>query len=98
MFVKIHKSYRTVVAICDSNLAGKKFEEGNKQLDVRGSFYKGDEVDKSGLLSVIKRQKIEDATFNIVGKESIEIALEIGLIKKEGIHKVKGIPFALTLL
>lgn len=98
MFVKIHKSYRTVVAICDSDLIGKTFEEGKRQLHVRENFYKDKEVNKEELLSIIKRQMIEDASFNIVGKESIQTALEAGIIKKEGIHKIKGIPFALVLM
>jgi len=34
MFVNVIKSYRDVVAICDKELIGKKFEEGNFQLDV----------------------------------------------------------------
>ncbi len=42
MLVNIIKSYRDIVAICDSELLGKYFEEGNFQLDVKESFYKGD--------------------------------------------------------
>ncbi|MBS3065462.1 DUF424 domain-containing protein [Candidatus Pacearchaeota archaeon] len=98
MFVKIHKSYRTVVAICDSNLIGKKFDEGKKQLHLRENFYKDKEVSKEELIKTMKRQLLEDACFNIVGKESITIALEVGIIKKEGVHKIKGVPFALVLL
>lgn len=100
MLVKIHKSnnIRPVVAICDSDIIGKKFEEGKKQIDVRENFYKGTEMNKQELLKLIQRQTIEDASFNIVGKESVEIALEAGIITKEGIHKVKGVPFALILL
>jgi hypothetical protein len=98
MFVKIHKSCRTVVAICDSDILGKKFEEGKRQLEVRESFYKGTEVSKPELLQIIKRQLVEDASFNIVGKESVQTAIEAGIITKEGVAKVKNIPFALTLL
>ena len=71
MFVKIHKSYRTVVAICDSNLVGKKFEEGKRQLDVKESFYRGEEIDKPALLNLIKRQKIEDGSRNAKVKCSL---------------------------
>ena len=39
MLVKIHKSYRNVVAVCDSDLIGKKFEEDKFQLDLKESFY-----------------------------------------------------------
>ena len=28
LYIKVHKSYRTVVALCDSEILGKKFEEG----------------------------------------------------------------------
>jgi len=100
MFIKIHKSQniRPVVAICDSEIIGKKFEEGKKQLDVRENFYKGVEMNAEDALKFIQRQTVEDASFNIVGKESIEIALKAGIISKEGVHKIKGIPFSLVLL
>ena len=39
MFVNVIKSYRDVVAICDKELIGKKFEEGNFQLDVKENFF-----------------------------------------------------------
>jgi hypothetical protein len=43
MFINIiHSSCRDVVAICDSELLGKVFEEGQLQLDVKESFYKGE--------------------------------------------------------
>jgi len=34
MFIKITKSYRDIVAVCDSSILGKKFEQGNLQLDL----------------------------------------------------------------
>ncbi len=37
--IKIHKSYRYVVAICDSNLVGKQFEQNKFQLDVKENFF-----------------------------------------------------------
>ena len=100
MFIKIHRpqNIRSVIAICDSEIIGKKFDEGKRQLDVRENFYKGEEVNKERLLEIIKMQSVEDASFNIVGKESIQIALEAGIINKEGVHKIKGIPFSLVLL
>jgi len=98
MFVKIHKSYRTVVAVCDSELVGKKFEEGIKQLDVRKNFYKGEEKSFDELVELFKFQKAEDATFNIVGKASIKAAKEAGLISNDGIKYIEKIPYSLILL
>lgn len=98
IIVNIINSYRYIVAVCDSELLGKRFEEEKFQLDVKESFYKGKEVSKEELLEIMKRMTREDATFNIVGKESVSIALEAGIIEKEGIKEIKGIPFALVLL
>jgi len=98
MKVKIHKSYRDVIAICDSNLIGKTFERGNFELNVKENFYNGEEVDEKKLLEIIKNMSIEDSTFNIIGQESINTALKAGIITEEGIKKIQDIPFSLVLL
>jgi hypothetical protein len=98
MIVNIIKSYRDVVAICDKDLLGKKFEEGKFQLDIKESFFKGKDESEEKVIEVIKNMSQEDATFNIVGEESIKTALKAGVISEEQIGKVQGIPFALVLL
>ncbi len=97
MFIKVYSSYRTIVAICDSDILGKKFEEGKFQLDVRENFYKGEEITEEKLIHLMKNYLKEDATFNIVGKEAVETCLKAGIISKEGIKKIQGIPFAMVL-
>ena len=96
--IKIHRSYRIVVGICDSDLVGKKFEEGKKQLDCRESFYKEEVVDEERAIQIIKRQAVEDATFNIVGEKSIKCSIKVGIINEESVGYITGIPFALTFL
>ena len=98
MLVKIHSSYREVIAICDSDLIGKVFEKENFQLDIKESFYGGEEKNEEEVLDIIKLMNLEDATFNIVGVESTNAAIKSGLVTKEGIKKIQGIPFALVLL
>jgi hypothetical protein len=98
MLIKIHKSYRDVIAICDAELLGKYFEESDFQLDVKESFYKGEEVSEEELKKIIQKMAQEDATFNIVGKKSVACALETGIISEDGISKIQGIPFAMVLL
>ena len=98
MFIKIHNSYRQIVAICDSEIMGKVFEEGVKQLDVRESFYKGEEKDEKEIIEIMMDLAKEDATFNITGKKSVLCALKAGIISKEGIKKISDVPYALVLL
>jgi uncharacterized protein len=97
-FINIIKTYRDVVAVCDKELLGKIFEEGKFQLNVKENFYKGKEVSEKELLETISNYSMEDATFNIVGENSVKIALKIGIISKEGIKKIEGIPFSLVLV
>lgn len=98
MFLKIHKSYRDVVAVCDSDLIGKRFEEDKFQLDVKESFYKGDEVEEERAIFILKKMAIEDATFNIVGENSVKAAIQAGIIEQEAVGEVQGVKFALVLL
>ncbi|MFH1787469.1 MAG: DUF424 domain-containing protein [archaeon] len=98
ILIKIHKSYRYVVAICDSELLGKKFEQGRFQLDIKESFFKGKKTSKEKTIQTMKKMSIEDSTFNIIGEKSITCALEAGIISKEGIKTIQDIPFALVLI
>ena len=54
MFIKIIKSYREIVAVCDSSILGKRFERGNFQLDIKESFYKGEEVSEEKAMEIMK--------------------------------------------
>jgi hypothetical protein len=96
--IKIHKSYRDIIAVCDSDLIGEKFEEGKFQIDAKESFYKGEEVEEKKLIKILKDLMKEDATFNIIGKNSVSCALRAGIISEEGVGRIAGIPFALVLL
>ena len=98
MFYKIHHAYREVVAVCDEDLIGKTFEEGNFQLEVKESFFKEETISEEELIELMLDFSKEDATFNIIGKESINCALNAGIIEKNTIKKINNIPFALVLI
>ena len=98
MLIKIHKSYRDVVAICDKELLGKYFEQGNFQLDIKESFYKGEEISEEKLSKIIQNMIKEDAIFNIVGEKSISCAIKQGLISKESVKKIQDVPFSMVLV
>jgi len=97
MFLKIHESYRKIVAVCDSDIIGKTFTEGIKEIEVRENFFKGKEKNKEEVLKILQDLNQEDATFNIVGEKSVQTALEAGILDKHGVMKIKGVPIALGL-
>ena len=98
MYIKIHSSYRDVVSLCDKELIGKTFKEGKMCLIVRENFFKGEELSKEEIKKQIEKAIIEDSTFNIVGKKSVALALEMGIIEKSGIITIDGVPIALILI
>lgn len=98
MLFKVHKATRFAVAVCDSELIGKIFSEGQRQLDLTGKFFLGEEKNEEEVLDLLDFYNKEDACFNFIGKESCNVALKAGLIKKDCVALVQGIPFALVLL
>jgi hypothetical protein len=100
VILKIHQAYRKIVSVCDTELLGKKFIEGNKQIDVDKVFYSGEEMDEKKALEIMKAEYYDDSTFSIVGKNSIALAIKAGIVtdKKEAIFKIQGIPYALGLI
>lgn len=98
MLVKIHDSYRTTVAICDSNLLEKTFEQGDKEIKITKNFFGSEEKTEAEVLEIMEDYSANDATFNIVGEQSTNLAIKCNLVKPEGITKIQGIPIALVLL
>lgn len=96
MQIKIHKSYRPVVALCDTHLLGKKFESGVYQLHITESFYKGEEKSKEEVIKILTKQAMEDSTFNIAGPEAVKTAIEAGIINENSIGKIQDVPYALS--
>lgn len=101
MYCNVINSYRHIVAVCDKELLGKIFEEGNMQLNVKENFYSGEDkkiFEEKELVELLRNMRIEDATFNIVGEKSINTAIKAGIINENAVGEISGIKFALVLI
>lgn len=98
VLVKVHESYRWVVAVCDEDVFGRKLVDDKRVLDVSGDFFKGEIMNPHGARCEIERCAAEDATFNFVGRTSVSLAKDLGLVKEEGVVEIDGVPVALVLL
>ncbi|MBW2997363.1 DUF424 family protein [Candidatus Woesearchaeota archaeon] len=91
MIVNVHDTPNgKMIAICDSDILGKTFEEGELQLDLSSRFYQGEEKTAEEAESVLK----DSYVVNAVGKESVGLLVKKNLVKKENIGIVSGIPYA----
>ena len=79
-----------MVAMCDEELLGRVFTEGKKELDLEkyAEFYKGRLLKEEEAM-----QELGDElyTANIVGKRSVGILVEKGLISGESVRKIAGV-------
>jgi hypothetical protein len=79
-----------VIGACDEHLLGKKFRNGKLQIDVAKHFSDGERIDKKTL-----KKFLLDATIaNLVGKETVKCAIELGLVDSDCILKIRGVPHA----
>lgn len=81
------------MALCDKNILGKKFEEGNQQLDLTTDFYQGEEKSEEEIEQLIKDVYI----INLVGRESLHLIEKLKL-GPERIITVQNIPHAEIVL
>ena len=96
IYIKTHEAENgSVVAMCDESLIERVLSEGEILLDIKiySSFYKGELVNRQRAIEIIS-QRNDVYSANIVGKESIEIALETGIIEKDNVKKVSKVPYA----
>ncbi len=91
MIITIHKKENKIlVAVCDSDLLGKRFEENNNQLDLSGAFYRGEEksAEEAGDL-------MRNADYvNAVGEQAVALALKEEVVNADSVRRIMGIPFA----
>lgn len=95
MIVKKHLTHdgKIILAICDKEVLGKKFEQEDKQLDLTSSFYNGKQMTEQEIIKLLP----EINSVNIVGERSIKFALHNNLIEKENIKKISNIPYAISI-
>lgn len=68
-----------LVSVCDPDVLGETFENGDVSLTVEEDFYAGeaaDEVDAEAVIESLGRA----AVANLVGTECVEVAIEAGII------------------
>ena len=91
MYIKIYDTDESVlVAVCDRGLIGKTYRDSGLKLEVTEEFYKGELVDADRVQTAL----LEATTANIVGEQSVAVAISCGAIGPESVIVISGIPHA----
>ncbi|MCW8171968.1 MULTISPECIES: DUF424 family protein [Natrialba] len=75
-----------LVAICDDDVLGETFEEGELSLTVTEEFYGGESADEAAVVDSLARATVA----NIVGTRAVELAIDEGFIQAENVLEVDG--------
>ncbi len=81
---------RLVLAVCDKELLGKKIEDSKRVLDLTSNFFKGKEMANKDALALMKKAY----TLNAVGEESVDLAVESGVVEKTHVIFINKVPHA----
>ncbi|MFW9935756.1 MAG: DUF424 domain-containing protein [Candidatus Thorarchaeota archaeon] len=79
-----------IVAICDQNILGQSFEEGDRCIHINERFYKGKLVSVEEGLAAMGKATIA----NIVGENIVNEALKAQLIHERGVIRIQNVPHA----
>ena len=82
-----------VIAVCDADILGETFKERGIVLQVKEEFYKGVKVSVEEAIEMIKGYNVA----NLVGKNIVSKAVEVGLVHEEAILVIEGVPHAMIM-
>ncbi|MXR42933.1 DUF424 family protein [Halobaculum sp. WSA2] len=77
----------TLVAVCDADVLGETFEDGEVTLDVTEEFYGGDEAEPADADAVVEGLYDAD-TANLVGADCVRVAVDAGVIDADRVLEV----------
>ena len=75
-----------LVAVCDDDVLGETFEEGEISLTVTEEFYGGDEADPEAVAESLARASVA----NLVGTEAVELAVREGFVDEANVLDVES--------
>ncbi|MBI2143535.1 DUF424 family protein [Candidatus Woesearchaeota archaeon] len=85
---------RLILAVCDRDVYGKKFEEGDAVLDLGSKFYAGEEKGADA----VEKLMLHAYMIHAAGKNSVGIAIRLGLAAAENVKKVNGVQHVQVLM
>lgn len=85
----LRRGDETLVVVCDRDLLGKILRRRGMKLEVKESFYKGEEASVEDCLNALREATIA----NLVGS-IVEHAIRAGIIERSCVFRFERIPHA----
>lgn len=75
-----------LVAVCDESVLGKTFDNDGIAFEVTEEFYDGEPADEERVVASLSRARVA----NIVGSESVNLAVEHGFVEETNVLDLGG--------
>lgn len=75
-----------LVTVCDNDVLGETFEDGEVSLTVTEEFYGGEHVEAAAVVESLGRASVA----NIVGADAVDLAIEEGFVDEDRVLDVDG--------
>ncbi|MEF8779232.1 MAG: DUF424 domain-containing protein [Haloferacaceae archaeon] len=78
-----------LVSVCDAECVGETYDNGRARLEVDPDFYAGEAAvgaDAAAVVDSLQRAQVA----NLVGAESVGVAVEAGLVDEETVLEFEG--------
>lgn len=82
-----------LVSVCDEDVLGRTFEDGDVSLTVTEEFYSGDHLEEGEVLASLERA----AVANLVGNRTVELAIEAGFVDDGNVLEIGRVRHAQVL-
>ena len=82
----------SMLNICDSDLLGKTLKRDNFSLKISQEYYAEKVVEKEEAKELLKKSD----NINMVGKDIINLSVNMGIGSEEGVKVIDGIPFLIV--
>jgi len=76
----------TLVAVCDADVLGETFENGEVSLTVEEDFYAGESAGRERVVESLANC----ATANLVGTDVVGLAIEEGFVEEDNVLELEG--------
>ena len=75
-----------LVSVCDADVVGETFENGDVSLTVEKDFYDGETADEEAVVQSLARCSVA----NLVGTRAVGLAIEHGFVDEENVLDFEG--------
>ena len=78
--------------ICDKELVGKTLNRDNFRLKISEEYYAEKIVEKEEAIDLLQKSD----NINMVGKEIIDLSINMGIGSQKGVKVIDGVPFLIV--